>query len=240
MKQIKNLFSSLWALNTEQIAIVSLAVSLLLFVLGKIAENKIKIYETRKEEYRKFIDLFQKIFLSIGENASVITNVSGIKKEFLDIGASLAIFGSKKLYKAYCFYKWLSIDESLKSNRWYNSEMVIYSLCEMYQIMRREIGLNHDIIPVDTPDMLAFYINDFTKPEFKKKFYKYHFNKFALKSAIFWGKIEELIPLVWINNYIVKPVFFTIFCALRFPIKFLIITPYKQIKKINVLKENKK
>lgn len=228
---IKNFFSSLWAMSADQIAIISLIFTLLLFALGKISENKIKIYETRKEEYRKLIDFFQKMFANTGKDFSKLANSPDIKKQFLDIGASLAIFGSKRLYKTYCFYRWLAIDETLHSNRWYSQDMIVYSLGEMYQIMRKEVGLNHDLISVDVPDILAFYINDFTKPEFKKKFYKYHFNKLALKSAIFWGKIEDLIPHVWIQNYIIKPLLFTLFCVISFPIKLLFITPIKQIKK---------
>ena len=108
--------------------------------------------------------------------------------------------------------------------------MIIYSLGEMYKTMRKEIGLNHDLIPFDVPDMLSFYITDFTKPEFKKKFYRYHFNKLAIKSAIYWGKIENFIPIVWLQNYIIKPFFFLCFCIIRFPFKLLIITPIKLIK----------
>ena len=107
--------------------------------------------------------------------------------------------------------------------------MTVYALGEMYQIMRKEIGLNRDFIPIDTSDILAFYINDFIKPEFKKKFYKYHFNKFCLKSAIFWGKIDGGIPFTWINNYLLKPLLFILFCVIRFPIKLLIVTPIKYI-----------
>jgi len=76
------------------------------------------------------------------------------------------------------------------------------------------------------------------KPEFKKNFYKYHFKKYLLKSAIFWGKIEEFIPWIWLQNYVVKPIFFTIFCIIRLPIKLLIVTPIKQL--IKFFKNTKK
>lgn len=233
MEMIKNILQFIWSLNANQIAMISLLITLLLFALGKFSENRIKIYETRKEEYRKLIEFFQKMFSQVGEDSSIMTNDANLKKEFLDVGASLAIFGSKKLYKTYCFYRWLALDESLQNSRWYSKDMIIYSLGEMYQIMRKEVGLNHDFIPVDVPDILAFYINDFTVPEFKKKFYTYHYNKFALKSAIFWGKIESFIPFVWLRNYVICPFFLLIFCIIRFPFKLLIITPIKFIKERN-------
>jgi|LSQX01.3.fsa_nt_gb hypothetical protein len=203
----------------------------ILICVRQFSENRIKIYETRKEEYKKLINFFQEIFSKPLNNkdTSKITQDEKFKKAFLDMGASIAIFGSKKLYKTYCFYRWLALDEIIQKSRWYSQGMIIYSLGEMYQIMRKEIGLNHNLIPVGVPDMLAFYINDFTKPEFKKKFYRYHFNKFALQSAIIWGNIEEYIPLVWLQNYIIKPFFFLCYCIIRFPFKLLIITPIKLI-----------
>ena len=64
MEHVKAFFESIWQLKTDQIAIISLLVTLILFVAGKISENRIKIYETRKEEYQKLIDFFLMIFSS--------------------------------------------------------------------------------------------------------------------------------------------------------------------------------
>ena len=74
MEQLKDFFGIIWELNTEQIAIISLAVTLLLFVLGKRAENRIKIYETRKEEYQKLINFFLDIFANPKKDFSKLTN----------------------------------------------------------------------------------------------------------------------------------------------------------------------
>lgn len=239
MEHIKSIFETVWNLKTDQIAIISLAVTFLLFVLGKRAENRMKIYETRKEEYKKLIDFFLKIFTSASEDIENIAQNSEAKKSFLDMGASLAIYGSKKLYKTYCFYRWISLDEKVQSIKWYSKDMGMYCLGEMFQIMRKEIGLNNELIRVDVPDVLSFYITDFTKPEFKKNYYKYHYRKFLLKSAIFGGKIEDFLPLVWISNYLIKPLFLSLFCIIRFPIKLLIVTPIKQIKNYCANKINK-
>ena len=236
VEHIKSFFESVWILNTDQIAIISLLVTLLLFVAGKRSENKIKIYETRKEEYQKLIDFFLEIFSSVNKGNTQVPQDDKTKKRFLDMGASLAIYGSKKLYKTYCFYRLISLDENIQKSRWYSKDMGMYCLGEMFKIMRKEVGLNKELFQVDVPDVLSFYITDFMKPEFKKNFYKYHFRKFLIKSSIFWGKVEDFIPLVWISNYIIKPLFLTIFCIIRFPIKLLIVTPIKQIKKSRAYK----
>lgn len=238
LEKLKEVFEGFWGLNANQIAIISLIITLLLFVAGKRAENKIKIYETRKEEYQKLIDFFIKIFSAVS-NKEEVPQDDKTKKEFLDMGASLAIYGSKKLYKTYCFYRLISLDEKVQATKWYSKDMPMYCLGEMFQIMRKEIGLNHELIQVDVPDVLSFYLTDFSKPQFKKNFYKYHYNKLVLKSIIFWGKVEDFIPFVWVSNYILKPFFLTLYFIIRFPIKLLIVTPIKLIIAQKAKKEKK-
>lgn len=230
MDKVVEFIKSLWTLNTDQIAIISLLITFLIFVIGKLSENRIKRFEIRKEEYQKLIDFFQNLFSQPPENITKFVNNKDNKKQFIDMGAATAIYGSKKLYKTYLFYRILALDTNVQNSRWYSKDMMIYALGEMYKIMRKEIGLNHDVFSFDAPDMLAFYITDFTKSDFKKKFYKYHFNKFAIKSAIFWGKVDDFIPLVWLQNYIIRPFFLLCFCIIRFPFKLLIVTPIKMFK----------
>lgn len=231
MDKIIEFFKSIWALNADQITLISLLITLLIFVIGKFSENRIKKFEIRKEEYQKLIDCFQEMLFNPNiKDVEKLAKDEKLKKKFISMGVSAAIFGSKKLYSTYVFYRTLALDEKVQQSPWYSPDMVVYSLGEMYKIMRKEIGLNRDTIPFDVPDMLSFYITDFTKAEFKKNFYRYHFNKYAIKSAIFWGKIEDFIPLIWLQNYIIKPFFFSCFCIIRFPIKLLIITPIKLIR----------
>ena len=232
MEYIQKIINFLSNLKTDQIALISLAVTLLIFVLGKIHENKIKAYETRKEEYKKLVEFFLLIFNNAGKNPEKLANNKNAKEQYLEMGASLAVYGSKKLYKTYCFYRLISIDENIQKSKWYSKDMSMYCLGELFQIMRKEIGLNNEILKVDVPDILSFYITDFNKPEFKKNFYKYHFKKFLIKSALFWRKIENFLPLVWLSNYLFKPAFLILFYIIRFPIKLFIVTPIKQIQEI--------
>lgn len=234
MDKLYEFLKNIWLLSTDQIAIISLLITFLIFVIGKISENRIKKFEIRKTEYQKLIDFFHMMFTHITDkDIAKLSENKEFKKNFIDMGASAAIYGSKRLYSTYVFYRLLALDENVQKSPWYSKDMLIYSLGEMYKTMRKEIGLNYDLIPFDVPDMLSFYLTDFMKPEFKKNYYRYHFNKFAIKSAILWGKIENLIPLVWIFNYILMPFLFLCFCIIRFPIKLLIGTPVKLIKSKN-------
>lgn len=229
MEVLKKLLVAIWNLTADQLALISLLVTFLIFIINKSKENKLKIYETRKEEYKKLLSLFQKMFSGIDDTSKLLKD-KNVKQLFIDVGTSLAVFGSKKLYKTYCFYRRLSNDEHLQKTKWYSNEMIIFTLGEMYQIMRREIGLNRDFISLDVPEVLSFVLNDITKPDYKKKYYQYHFNKLVLKTIIFWGKIDSHLPLCWVWNYIVKPLFFFIWMIIYIPIRLLILTPYRAIK----------
>ncbi len=157
MDIIKDIFKFIFSLKTEQLTLISLLITLIIFILGKRTENKLKIYETRKEEYKKLINFFQVIFAENSKNKNMIINDVVLKKQFYDIGVSLAVFGSKRLYNTYCFYRALTVDEKIRELKWYSQDMIIYSFAEMYKIMRVEIGLNKDFIPIAVPEMLAFY-----------------------------------------------------------------------------------
>lgn len=96
MEFINKLASIIWNLSADQIALISIIVTLLLFVIGKYSENRIKIYETRKEQYLKLIELFQDIFSRKESELEKLSTNNEMKKQFFDVGASIAIFGSKK------------------------------------------------------------------------------------------------------------------------------------------------
>ncbi|MCD7837248.1 MAG: hypothetical protein LUG83_11540 [Lachnospiraceae bacterium] len=80
---------------TENAALLSVAVTLLLFFLSKEKENELKIYETKKSKYLKLIGLFEKLFSGVKDKKDIAKSMS--QKEFYNVGSSLAIFGSKKI-----------------------------------------------------------------------------------------------------------------------------------------------
>ena len=107
------------------------------------------------------------------------------QKEFYNVGSSLAIFGSKKLYKTYCLYRELAVNENWQKVKYYDKDMLIFLWGEMYQIMRKEIGLNTATQYVDVPDIMFFILNDITKPEYRKKYYQFKYRKMVFKILIF-------------------------------------------------------
>lgn len=60
------------------------------------------------------MEFFQQIFAFKERSSEEIAKDEGLKKQMLDMGSSLAIFRSKKLYKTYCFYRWIALDQNVK------------------------------------------------------------------------------------------------------------------------------
>jgi len=94
---LKSCLDLIKSLTIEQITLFSILVTLIIFLSGRKSEVKFKKLEIRRTEYKKFIDLLQKVYsgeLKVDNKA---------KKEFFDIGVSLLVYGSKKVYKQYVF-----------------------------------------------------------------------------------------------------------------------------------------
>ena len=87
-------------MTTEQIALLSLVVSLILYLLGKRYDIKLKKYDAKKQNYENFMALFFDIFKHV-KNDQDITKNQELQSKFFQAGSSLAIYGSKKMYKLY-------------------------------------------------------------------------------------------------------------------------------------------
>lgn len=209
----------------DNAVLLSVAATLLLFFLSKKKENGLKIYETKKSEYMKLIGLFEKLFSGVKDKKDIAKSMS--QKEFYNVGSSLAIFGSKKLYKTYCLYRELAVNENWQKVKYYDKDMLIFLWGEMYQIMRKEIGLNTATQYVDVPDIMFFILNDITKPEYRKKYYQFKYRKMVFKILIFAAKIDEDLPTVWLWNCIIKPPIFVIYSIIHMCIKKVIVNPVR-------------
>lgn len=90
----------------------------------------------------------------------------------------------------------------------------------MMKIMRKEAGLNKDSI--SEPALMSFIINDITKPEMLREYYRCNLKRKMIKFVILGGKIKsnsflywlwysKLKPLICIVIYIITLIIFNIF-----------------------------
>jgi len=134
-------------LTAEQITLFSIFITFSIYVLSKKNELKLKKHELRKEQYLKLIKTFESAFsgelqkLQIDKEGKFVVN-DKIKKEWFDMGSSLFIYGSRKLYKLYVFFREFESNPLLKNNKYKNSEMSLFMMAKIFNQMRKEIGLN--------------------------------------------------------------------------------------------------
>ena len=77
-------------LSIEEITLISILVTLIIFYIGNRSEVKFKKLESRREEYKKFITVLEKVY------TNKIELNEETKKEFFEVGSSLLIYGSKR------------------------------------------------------------------------------------------------------------------------------------------------
>lgn len=192
-------------LKTEEIALISIIVSLIIYILSKRAELRFKKYEAKKEKYAIFIEFLADFFVK----SKYYKNVNGkrlkeFESKFSEAGANLSVYGSKKLYKEFCFFRQITVDESIRNLKYFDQKLVIYSFAKMLKIMRKEAGLNKDSI--GEPTLMLFVINDITKPESLKDYYKCDFKRKMIKFMILGGKIKSNAFFYWLWYSKIKPI----------------------------------
>ncbi len=165
---------SLKGLTGEQIALISVFVSFIIYTLGKISELKMKKHEAKKKHYMKFIKMYEKMITQSSFDKSKIEDalIINMKSEFFELGSSLLLYGSKKLYRQYIFIREINENPIFTKRKYYDSKILIYLLGDIFRTIRKEVGLN-TFDNITSVESLAFFINKFAyNPYTKKELYR--------------------------------------------------------------------
>lgn len=229
---LPDFLNSIWtfisSLTLETITIFSLIVSILIYALTRNREIRMRRYETKKEKYKEFLDVIIFLFRKTKEfNSGKIKDFSSIESKYFEAGSNLSIYASKKLYNEFCFFKRITSDKAITELPYYDKNIIIYSIAKMYKIIRKEAGLNNDIMSV--PKSIYFAIYDITKPDMKVKYYKSIYSRYRIKAVLFGASIKPKLPFLRLYYGLLKPIFFTVYIILFFIIKYLLYIPVKFI-----------
>lgn len=202
---VNDIVDNIFSMSAEQIALTSIAVSLVIYLLSRSREQKLKKYEAKKEKYEVFIEFMVKFFSHSKDiNEGKIDFVENLESDYYKLGANLAIYGSKRLYREYCFFRRITTDESIQKNKYYDDYLVILSFAKMFKLIRREAGLNMDML--SESKILMFIINDIQKAELVKKYRENQYKKIMLKYQIFLSNLKYNSLLSSIKNLYIKPI----------------------------------
>ena len=206
-------------LKSEQIALISVIVTIIIYLLGKHNELKFKKHELKKDKYMQFVDLLKDTYLKGGD----ITVDEEYKEKFFDFGSTLFIYGSKKIYKKYCFFREFS-SEFIQKRKYYDKSIVLYLIADLLNQIRKEIGMYNFELPLNFKS-ISFFTNDiYFNPRIGIKWWNSKIKVFLIKFEIFMFKLEEVVFLRILFDILTIP-----FKMLLLIFKYLVAIPFGRL-----------
>lgn len=213
---IKSAYEFAEGLDIEQITLLSVLVTLIIFVFDRRKDTKNVQLEARREQYKKFILLLQKSL------------VSGVKQdektrsEFFDVGVSLLLYGSKKVYKKYVFFREYTTNPIIQKSEHNKKEVLLYVIADILKTIRHEVGLT-SFRELSSNEALAFFVNDIgMNPISKVQAYQARYHIFMLKAELFALDRYNFVLLKKLYYCCLKPIFGIFAIAL----KYLVVLPF--------------
>lgn len=147
-------------ITTDNIALLSVIITILIFVISRHEEIRYKKYDDKKTQYLKLIKLMEVTLMGVKkDNKGDIVLTDELKKQFFDTGSSLLLYGSKKLYRQYLLFREFSTNSLIKQCKYYKEDIIIYIMSEILVTMRKEVGLSC-FNSIKGNEALAFFVND--------------------------------------------------------------------------------
>lgn len=196
-------------ITTDNIALFSVLVTILIFILNRRSELKYKKHEDSKQQYMKLIQLLSMVYtepekLSLSEDGKVD---SDIQKQFFDTGASLMLYASKKLYKQYLFFRDFSTSEHMKLSKYYDETLIVYIIADILKQIRKEVGLTY-LNSITSNQAIAFFVNNIgNNPAQTITSYKKAYHIKMLKLELFFMNRFSLVTTHKIYYNWLKPIF---------------------------------
>lgn len=213
-------------ITADNVALLSVIVTVLIFIISRSAEIRYKKRDDMKNQYIKLISLMEKIFTSAHKNSNGEFELTEeLKTFFFDTGASLLMYGSKRVYRLYLLFREFTTNPLIKQCKYYDPKIVIHIMSEILVTMRKEVGLSH-FNSIASNEALAFFINDVSSNPIAKS--NAMDAKFRIKMIKFELFILDRTRFLWIQKVyftFVKP----IWGAIKIIFKYLIMIPFGKL-----------
>lgn len=224
MEKILEILTNL--ITADNVALLSVIITVLIFIFSRRAEIRYKKHDDKKVQYLKLIELMEKNLSGARKNKKgEIVLSDDLRKLFFDTGASLLMYGSKKVYRLYVLFREFTSNPLIKKCKYYKEDVALHIMSEILVTMRKEVGLSY-FSSVSNNEALAFFVNDISRnPAAKKKSIE---AKFRIRMIEFELWIIDRTQFVWMKSlYInfIKP----IFAIISISFKYLIMIPLRRI-----------
>ena len=223
---MEKIFEELSKLITaDNIALLSVVITVLIFVFTRRAEIRYKKHDDKKVQYLKLIKLLERIFASSKSKKQNLELTDDLRTLFFDTGASLLLYGSKKVYRLYLLFREYTTNPLIKTCKFYESKDTLHILSEILVTIRKEVGLSN-FDNITNNEAVAFFVNDISSnPIAKIELAK---AKFRIKMTRFELFMFDRSEFVWVKKlyyYGLKPIFWLPI----FTIKHLIAIPFLKL-----------
>ena len=195
-------------ITSDTIALLSVIITVLIFVLTRRAEIRYKKHDDKKVQYLKLISLMEKTLTGVkkDKNGNVILS-NDVKHLFFDTGSSLLLYGSKKIYRQYVFFRSFTTNPLIKQCKYYEDGLALYIISDILLRMRKEVGLS-SINDIDDSEALAFFINDLSNnPIAKEKASAARFKLKMIRFELFMIDRAQFAFVKSVYRKFVKPIF---------------------------------
>ena len=213
-------------ITSDNVALLSVIITVLIFIITRHAEMKYKKYDDKKVQYLKLIDLMQKTLYKPEKNErGEIVLSDDTKKMFFDVGASLLLYGSKKIYRQYLLFRNFTTDPLIKQCQYYKEDITMYIMADILKTMRKEVGLSY-FNSIKSNEALAFFINDVSSnPIAKENAIDAMFRIKMVRFELMMIDRSRFIYLKQFYKSLIKPIFF--FFSIVF--KYILLIPFGRL-----------
>lgn len=202
-------------ITADNVALLSVTITILIFIISRIEETRYKKHEDKKIQYLKLIEFMNMTMRGMKENNGDSTLTDEYRKMFFDVGSSLLLYGSKRIYRRYIFFREFATNSLVKACRYYKEDVAIYIMADILRIMRKEVGLSI-LNNIDGNEALAFFVNDISCNPFAKE--RELDAKFRIKMIRFELAVDEVVRLLFAKRLVycfLKPIFAGILIIFR-------------------------
>ena len=213
-------------ITSDNIALLSVIITVLIFVITRHAEIRYKKHDDKKVQYLKLIDLMQKTLSNPKKDKKgEIVLSDETKRLFFDTGASLLLYGSKKIYRQYLLFREVTTNPLIKKCKYYKDSIVMYIMADILRTMRKEVGLSY-FNSIDSNDALAFFVNDISSNPIAKE--NSMDARFRIKMIKFELAMIDRTHFIFIKRFYVgfiKP----IFAGFSIILKYIVVIPFRRL-----------
>lgn len=213
-------------ITSDNVALLSVIITVLIFIITRHAEMKYKKYDDKKVQYLKLIDLMQKTLYKPEKNErGEIVLSDDTKKMFFDVGASLLLYGSKKIYRQYLLFRNFATDPLIKQCQYYKEDITMYIMADILKTMRKEVGLSY-FNSIKSNEALAFFINDVSSnPIAKENAIDAMFRIKMVRFELMMIDRSRFIYLKQFYKSLIKP----IFAGITIVFKYILLIPFGRL-----------